>query len=826
MLRTLYHSLSLKTKLSVILILSSLVLALIAGVYFDHFLRKNFTDTATERIEYAFSRIKIDLDKIETDLKKGVSFIQEDEMLLASIDLINRYQDKNHYDTILLDEEKKNIAEELLNQVKLTQNNDIALYDANEELIAYITKTPKGYYLTYVSYENAEPIFYSRYENEYDYIQRAFKPNWLLPYKHIPYYTQKDLGSHSLVTNHRFENHLVLKVHQNLYGKNSHRLIAHIEMSKYISDSYLKALSDDMRISIWSSAKPKNSGYVSSLEENKTHLQEIGNRFVSSAEVKTKNGGVLFSAALDASELESTLLENRITFVSLMLILTFFTLLLLRTLFLKTVANPLQSLMQQIAKIENQDYSEYKIIRTGDELETISKNVSQLAFTLQEREQSLLKSQKELETLSNTDPLTNLPNRRLFNALLEHAILTTARTHKKVAVIFLDLDQFKQVNDTLGHDIGDTLLQKVAFRIKEILRSSDLLARIGGDEFNILIEDVNDRKDLNPILEKIIDAFHLPFLFEEHEIRTTASIGISLFPDDGESILELIKNADLAMYHSKDKGRNNYSFFTQELAHTVQNRSKIVHALKNAIETNNEFTLLYQPKISASTGKIAAVEALIRWNSSSLGWITPDRFIGLAEETGLIVPIGLWVFRQSCKDFMHLRSEGIILPYIAINVSAIQLEKHDFFDTLNQLFEETAIDPQWLEIEITESYLATNAHHALETLAKLQEMKIKISIDDFGTGYSSLSYLQKLPVDRLKIDKSFIDHLPYSSEGIAITRAIIALAKTFSLSITAEGVETKEQLEFLQQEGCDEIQGYYYAKPLTLEELKRFISES
>jgi len=280
------------------------------------------------------------------------------------------------------------------------------------------------------------------------------------------------------------------------------------------------------------------------------------------------------------------------------------------------------------------------------------------------------------------------------------------------------------------------------------------------------------------------------------------------------------------MYRSKDTGRNRYSFFTKELAHIIENRSKVLYALKNAVEAGDEFTLLYQPKVSAHTGKIVAVEALIRWNSSILGWVTPDRFINLAEETGLIVPIGLWVLQQSSHDFIQLRSEGFYFPYIAVNVSAIQLEKHDFFDILNTLFEEARFDPQCLEIEITESYLATNAEHALSTLAKLRNMNIKIAIDDFGTGYSSLSYLQKLPVDRLKIDKSFIDDLPDSSEGVAITRAIISLAKTFNLSITAEGVETKEQLEFLQQEGCDEIQGYYYAKPLSLEELKIFISSN
>jgi diguanylate cyclase (GGDEF)-like protein len=407
---------------------------------------------------------------------------------------------------------------------------------------------------------------------------------------------------------------------------------------------------------------------------------------------------------------------------------------------------------------------------------------------------------------------------------LQHGISNVLRTKKHLAVIFLDLDQFKQINDTLGHNIGDILLQEVALRLRKTLRESDTLARIGGDEFNILIEGFNRHSDLEPILSKIINSFHLPFLCDENEIRISSSIGVSVFPEDGESISDLIKNADLAMYRSKDTGRNRYSFFTKELGHIIENRSQILLALKKAIEAGDEFSLLYQPKISAQSGKIVAVETLIRWNSSILGWMTPDRFIRLAEESGLIIPIGRWVLQQSSHDFMQLRSQGFILPYIAVNVSAIQLEEEDFFEMLINVFEETKMDPQWLEIEITESYLATNATDALSTLAKLRNMNVNIAIDDFGTGYSSLSYLKKLPVDRLKIDKSFVDDLPHSSEGVAITRAIIALAKTFNLSITAEGVETKEQLTFLQQEGCDEIQGYYFAKPLSLEEPKIFIS--
>jgi len=818
MITKLFRSFSLKTKLSLLLVVSTAVIYLVSGVYFDYFLRENFVKTAHQRIEYAFYHLKIDLSGVEADLKKGIAFIKDDESFLASVELINTYQDKDHYNAILLDEEKKRLAEELLNRVKISLNNDIALYDANEGLIAYVTKKPKGYYLTYVSFEEGRAVFYSRYENEYEYVKQPSNTPLHFTAKHTSYYTKEDLANGGVVTYHRHQDDLVIKSHQSLFVEESNQTITHIEMSRYISRPYFQALSNDLGIEITSQKSNENAS-----QKEELLIREEENHFLGSVRMATLDGDVVITAALDKSSLESALQENRITFFVLITIMTLLTLLLLQRLFKRSIAQPLNSLMDQIEKIERQDYTDLQVIHTGDELESISKNVNRLALSVQERENALMASQKKLEDLSNTDPLTNLPNRRLFNTMVQHGIDMAERNGDKLGIIFLDLDQFKQINDAFGHDVGDLLLQAVAERLGKILRNSDTLARIGGDEFNILIEGFKDRSVAGAILEKVLDAFNLPFTCGAREIRTTASIGISFFPDDGESLSKLMKNADLAMYRSKDTGRNRYSFFTEELASIVEDRTQRIHALKRAVEKGDEFTLVYQPKISASSGKIVAVEGLIRWHSSLIGWVSPDRFIPLAEETGLIIPIGTWVLQRACEDFMQLRNDGYSFPYFSINTSSLQLQNSTFFEILSSIIEQTHIDPQWLEIEITESYLATNAQEAFVTLSKLRDIEVKIAIDDFGTGYSSLSYLQKLPVDRLKIDKSFIDDLPGSVEGIAITRAIIALAKTFGLSVTAEGVETKEQLEFLQKEGCDEIQGYYYAKPLKIEELKEFI---
>lgn len=826
MIRALYRSLKLRGKLAFILIAAILILSVIIGLYFDYFLRDNFAKTTQERIDYAFHRFNLDLQKTENELKEGIAFIKDDEALLASIELINTYQNKTDYNAVLLDEEKKHLAEELLSRVKLSLNNDIALYDSNEEMVAFVTKMPKGYFLSFVSFEEGKPVFYSRYENEPEYTRRPFESHWLLPYKHVAYYTQKELlKNNGAITYHRNKNDLVVKSHQSLFTQGAEKAVAHIEMSHYVSQPYFTSLSKDLGIEV-SSHTTLPRGISLSINTKKAVINEVNNEFIGASSIKTLDGPVYIVAALDKSFLQSLLNENRITFFILITVITLLTLWILKMLFNRGVAQPLQSLMDQIEKIERQDYSDSAIVHTGDELEAISRSVQHLATTINERESALIASQQQLKYLSDTDPLTDLPNRRLLHILLQNGIDTARQANRSLGVVFLDLDQFKQVNDTLGHEIGDILLQQVALRLGQTLRSSDTLARIGGDEFNILIEGFSEQSDIEPIIETILTSFSSPFLCQDHEIRITASIGIALFPQDGDSIQTLIKNADMAMYLSKDRGRNRYSFFTQDLADHIEEKGILIRALKTAMDKNDEFSLVYQPKISTSTGKIVAVEALIRWNSSELGRVTPDKFIPVAEETGIILSLGSWILHQACTDFMHLRNEGKILEHIGVNVSSLQLQNDDFLNTLSDVLHQTKIDPNWLEIELTESYLATDAEHAMSILRTLRDLNINIAIDDFGTGYSSMSYLQKLSITRLKIDKSFIDDLPLSSESIAITRAIIALANTFGLSITAEGVENHDQLCFLQDEGCHEIQGYYYSKPLTLNELKEFITNT
>ena len=817
---------SLTDKLSLLLIVIIVLSSVALGFYFDTFLKDNYFQTTQKRMYHGFHRMSSDLSKITDDLSRGTDFIQSDESILASIDLVNNYQDKMHYNAILLDEEKKSIAELLLTKVKLSLKHDIALYDRNEELIAYVVKEADGYYLNFVSYENGSRLLYRKHEHAHLYTKEPFHEHPQIPFRHIAFYRNDQLLHHALITYHLFADEIFVRSHRSIFSEGAKEVLAHVEMSCQFGNAYLSALSENLDMAVAVSRDQKYARYARPLLENKAlekmHISQTDEAYYGAASLKTEDGPVYLVATLNKALLKNALDENRKKLLIFLLLGTATVLLLLRFLFARTLSKPLETLMEQIKKIENGDYSRSRLVHTGDELETISKNVRQLATTVQERESALQTSQEDLEYLSYHDALTDLPNRRLFELRLDHALELSKRNGTKAAVLFFDFDQFKQTNDTLGHNVGDELLKAVSKRLETGLRKTDTLARIGGDEFTVLIEEVNDIDEINSVIEKITNDFKTPFLCSEHKISITASIGIALYPDDGRDSMSLIKNADLAMYKSKERGRNRHTFFSKKLSDFLEERTRQTLALKSAAEKNDEFTLLYQPKVSLHNGKTTAVEALIRWHSPELGFVPTEHFIALAEETRLIIPVGEWVLRQACSDFVRLIDDGCALEHISINVSSIQLIHSDMAATLKRVIAATGIAANQIELEITESYTATNTQKVMQTLHDIRAMGVNLAIDDFGTGYSSMSYLQKLPVTRLKIDKSFTDGLPDSPEHVAITKAIIALAKTFDLEITAEGVETASQVALLKQEQCDEVQGYFYAKPLDFDALKAF----
>jgi diguanylate cyclase (GGDEF)-like protein len=418
------------------------------------------------------------------------------------------------------------------------------------------------------------------------------------------------------------------------------------------------------------------------------------------------------------------------------------------------------------------------------------------------------RAEEKLRVVATHDPLTALPNRTLLHERLSHALAKAQHYDRHLAVLFVDLDRFKNINDTLGHEAGDLLLQMAAQRMGDCLRGTDTMARQGGDEFVVLMDELTDAGPAAGVSQRILDAMGNPFNVDGQEVHLTASIGISVFPEDGRALL---KNADIAMYCAKEKGRNNYQFYsTQFDKHSVE-RLSLEASLHRALD-RNEFTLHYQPKVDIATGQISGMEALLRWQHPELGWIQPARFIPLAEESGLIQKIGGWVLKTACAQNRAWQKQGMRPLRVAVNLSSHQFASDSVLQDVEIALHESGLEAPNLELEITESAAMHNPEQTASILRQLKNLGTHISVDDFGTGYSSLAYLKRLPIDSIKVDRSFVEDLPEDLESVAITTAVINMAHVLRLRVVAEGVESAAQLRFLHGEGCDEMQGYLFSE--------------
>ena len=422
-------------------------------------------------------------------------------------------------------------------------------------------------------------------------------------------------------------------------------------------------------------------------------------------------------------------------------------------------------------------------------------------------------AEERVRHLAHYDALTDLPNRILFHDRLQQALIQAQRNREQVAVMFIDLDRFKIINDTLGHSIGDLLLQAVAGRLINCIRQGDTVCRQGGDEFVILLPKVHHAEDAALVAQKILDSIIQPFFLDRHELHISASIGISFYPGDGVSLEILMKHADVAMYRAKELGRNNYQFYFSSLNARAFERLALETSLRRAIE-HGELDLYYQPLVDAKSGALIGMEALVRWHHHDLGLVLPGQFIPLAEETGLIVQIGEWVLRTACTQAQAWCKQGYGPLRMSVNLSARQFCQSDFAGSVRKIFADTGFDPHCLELEVTESMLMHNIEDNIITLNELKAMGISIAVDDVGTGYSSLSYLKRLPIDTLKIDRSFVGEMTENRNDAAIVEAIISMAQSLSLKVIAEGVENSEQRDFLASQQCDEMQGYLFSYPL------------
>ncbi|MCW9023238.1 MAG: EAL domain-containing protein [Gammaproteobacteria bacterium] len=494
------------------------------------------------------------------------------------------------------------------------------------------------------------------------------------------------------------------------------------------------------------------------------------------------------------------------------------------------VLRPIEKLDMAARKICEGKLIDEVILDSSDEMGSLAKTFCEMSANVKI-------SNDQARHIAYHDNLTGLPNRLMFREYLEHYIATAKRKKERLALLFLDVDNFKWVNDTLGHHIGDELLKEFSTRLDKTVReedyiaqidsinNDDIIARLGGDEFIILITDISDNFVPGNVAERILKCMRPTFVLEGKEVHAGVSIGATIFPDDGEDPDVLIRNADIAMYHAKKMGKNNYQYFSDSMNEAVQSRHAMEHLIRKAID-EKQFELYYQPQINVRTNEITGVEALIRWDAPGQGFIPPDKFIPIAEETGLILQIGEWVLDEACRQNRVWRDQGYENIRVAINVSSIQFLRQDMPSLIKHYLQKHTLKPNSIEIELTENIYMHNEKHVTNTMSSIRNLGIHIALDDFGTGYSSLAYLRRFPIDVLKIDRSFINEINKSSEGEAVINAIIRMAHAMNLEVVAEGVEDEVQLRFLKSKGCDCVQGYYYYRPMPAEDIGPLLKEN
>ena len=806
---------SLKYKVIIHILLLLFASLLIVGVTIDYQLRNIFHEDAREQLHDAFFDVSTQMKYIERGIWENVEAVASNEMLAASMKMINTYQDIQNYNAILFDEEKKRIIGILANEVGSTFNDHVAVYDDQARLVAFAGNRNGHAEQGYVSYESGVAVLYVRATPALPFIRASGV--------HVPdihtYRSGKTTMHYTTDANR-----LKLVGDKNIMAAG--KPVGYVLADKVITHDMLHAMTDDRNthVDYALSSHPASEEEYRSLpmlfapfELDAIELVETEDHFHSTVRFDLDNEQAYMTARVDKSLVNSALEKSRRTLV-LILVAVSATIFLISVIFVNSViSTPLRKLMAGIEVLRNRQYEKKVYIDTNDEMGLIAKRFNEMAETVYLREMAL-------DKLAYHDVLTKMPNRAMFHERLEEALGRAGRLDNKVAVLFFDLDQFKGINDTLGHDVGDKLLIDVAERLSTIIRKNDLLARIGGDEFTILIEDMESPVIVEEIARKVVDRMKIPFHIEDEQLQVSCSIGITIFPDDGEDPNTLMKHADLAMYQAKELGRDQYHFFSSALSKSLKERTAMLKALRGSLP-NNELQLYYQPKFSLERNVVQGAEALLRWESREFGFVTPDRFIPLCEESGLIVQFGRWVLRRACEDFIKWRELGLPIKHISVNVSNVQFLRSNMVDTVQEVLAQTGVEPGALELEITESYIHGDSENAMRVLHEIREIGVGLAIDDFGTGYSSMSYLKLLPLTRLKIDRSFIMDIPHDPNDMEITRAIVALAGVLGLEVTAEGVETVEQMDFLKGLKCDEGQGYLCSKPLDFEAFVALIQD-
>ncbi len=492
---------------------------------------------------------------------------------------------------------------------------------------------------------------------------------------------------------------------------------------------------------------------------------------------------------------------------------------LLASLLQRLISEPINSLVMSMQTISREKNYSHRVQKTShDELGSLFDGFNEMLAEIEIRDQELLDSQAHLEHQAHHDPLTNLANRSLFHDRLEHSLARAKRMKSRLAILFIDLDRFKNVNDSLGHDVGDQILCAVTERLNKVVRKADTLARLGGDEFVIILEQLRKNDDVGRYVEKVLREIAKTIEISAQKLHVTASIGISLFPNNGEDAESLMRAADIAMYQAKGKGSNLYQFYSADMNSNTRESLLLENQLRSALKFK-QLVLYYQPQYELKSGQLVGFEALIRWNHPDLGFVSPLDFISLAEESGLIVPIGEWILHTACMQMKKMHEQWQLPLKMAVNISPRQFLHPSLVQTVAEVLYRTKLKPCFLELEITESMVMGDVDQSISKMNEFNKMGVELAIDDFGTGYSSLEYLKKFPISKLKIDQSFVRELGTDPDDTAIVNSVIALGKNMNLEVIAEGVETVEQLDLLKNQGCDQGQGYLFSKPLPVSAL-------
>lgn len=829
---------SLHTRLFLLLLVTVLVPLAVVGVLIDRYLHEVHEDFGRQATRDALHEFTFNLNTQAEELSAVASRLARMEPVVASLNLLSRYQDPDEPRSLIFNPEKKKLVRQLQEVVQTTAATTACVRRADGQLVAvaFPPREGQGLNLVIVTREGGERRVLLRHPggewHEWDGATLPFE-NRVQPGEHTTFEPTYRIREGTLVQSVRRP----VTLTQGGSGEGEQVGVLRLGVAMDEAAIARMAAAPDLDFALFAHSgrlilgpadapDPVAAGRGPPLliggEADAAHMGE--NYLVRSRTLIDEAGeAVHLSALYNRSLLGQEVATARGVVGGALALAVLLVVPVSLGFFRGGFASPLRQVMAGVSAFRRGEY-DYRIPELGThETDQLGRAMNQMAEEVSRRERALKETEERLAYVAHHDPLTDLPNRLQLQERLRRVLRDEAGERQPAAVLFLDLDRFKTINDSLGHPIGDELLQAVALRLQGALPEDATLARVGGDEFTVVLPEVADRQAAERVARRLLARLSDgPFPVQGYDLGVDASIGISLYPDDGTDTATLVRNADSAMFQAKAAGPNQVRFYTRALTEAVDHKRRLEMDLRQAVE-QGQLYVVYQPQVDLESGEPAGMEALVRWQHPELGPISPGEFIPVAEETHLILQVGDWVLREACRGFQAMRREGVTWGRLAVNISAIQVHHGDLVQRVQAVLEESGLPPECLELEVTEAVFAGDG--ALQTFYSLRDLGVHLAVDDFGTGFSSLAYLKHLPVQRLKIDQSFVRDMLEDSADRAIVRSVVTLGQSLSLSVIAEGVEIRAIETALLEEGCREGQGFYYARPMPQAELGRWIAE-